>query len=134
MSKEGILYAIGIVGLLSVGAFSKDSRKSIWKRDKGKSVWSGETEGLTVAHINHDKTSPKYDDPDNGRLLTNREQYIDHFNRHGTVSIGLTEPKNKQALGILYHSLDDKQREGLPKPIEAGTKAIPLPKKNKPHG
>jgi hypothetical protein len=119
------------VALYEIGnsAFSKPVRDAIIKRDGGKSVWSGETEDLEAAHISHDKNDPYYDDASNGRTLTHREQYIDHFNRHGTVSIGSSESENKSSLGIIYHTLDEEKREGLPPPKEAGTTLIPLPKK-----
>ena len=117
------------VAALSQGAFSRPVRRKIWERDKGQSVWSGETEDLTAAHINHSRSTEIYNSESNGRLLTNTEQYIEHFNRHGTESLGLTESQNKWALGTLWNKL--KNRDGLPPPEEAGTKLIPLPTKKK---
>lgn len=109
-------------------AFSLKTKKKIKERDGGKSVWSGETDNLQAAHINHDKSLPNYDSTSNGRMLTQKEQYIDHFNRHGSTDIGLTTKQNKSALGIIYHSLKG-NRDDLPPPSEVGTKSIKLPKK-----
>lgn len=122
-----IVGSIFLLAELSQGAFSKKVRASIWKRDKGKSVWSGETEGLTAAHQNHDKSNPRYNDPSNGRLLTSpKEQYIDHFNRHDTEDLGLSTEANNWVLRLLYSLMKDPD---VPPPEEAGKKLIPIPRK-----
>jgi hypothetical protein len=126
-------YKIAIVlgaAALSTGAFSKKVRQKIWERDKGQSVWTGETENLTAAHINHNKSEVIYNSSENGRLLTQEEQYVDHFNRHKTAGIGLTEEQNNWALRLLWGVLGDSQKK-YPPPEEAGKKVIPIPKKKK---
>ena len=131
ISHELITHAIDLspLAIPLLLAFSKKVRESIWQRDGGQSVWSGETEGLSAAHQNHNRNDPKYNQPSNGRLLTlPKEQYIDHFNRHGTADLGLTEEQNMWSLRLLYGMLGDAQEE-LPPPEEAGTKIIPIPRK-----
>ena len=121
---------LGAVALYEVSnlAFSKKTRQQILDRDGGKSVWSGSTEDLQACHINHDRTRSDYDSPSQGRTLTQEENYIDHFNRHGSISLGLPNPQNKSALGVLYHALKGR-RDHLPPPSEAGTTYIKIPRK-----
>jgi len=130
--ERSTYYKIAIVlgaAALATGAFSKETRKKIWKRDGSKSKWSGETQELTVAHVNHNKKLPIYDSEENGRLLTWKEQYIDHFNRHGTEDLGLNESQNKWALATIWRRLT--QKEDLPPPEEAGKTIIPILMKRK---
>lgn len=103
-SSENINYKVplAIVGffLISTLAFSKKTKEEIWKRDKGKSVISGEGSPLHVAHISHDKSKSNYDSPSNGRLLTPKEHLtIDHINRAGRN--GLSENHNNYAIRML---------------------------------
>lgn len=115
------------LGLIAISflAFGKKSKETIWKRDKGKSVWSGRTDGLTAAHISHNKKSPKYDLPSNGRLLNSPfEQYIDHFNRHGSEGLGLNNAQNMWVLRLLFKLLG---KTKLPPPDQVGKTKIKLP-------
>lgn len=107
---------LGTALIASLGAFSYGSRRRIVERD-GVDVWDGSTESLEAAHINHDKQNPRYDDPSNGRLLTTRNHYIDHFNRAGKN--GLTRAGNNYALRMIWERLSDSEREGLTPPPSA---------------
>lgn len=98
-SELNILAATAIIGgiyLLSQFAFSSRVRKEIRDRDGNKSVLSGSTEHLEVAHINHSKRNPKYNDPSNGRVLSTAEHLWDHINRDGRN--GLTPHQNSWAI------------------------------------
>ena len=77
-------------------AFSFKVRREIRDRDGNKSVWSGATEHLEVAHISHDKKKSNYNDPSNGRTLTTLEHLVDHLNRDGRN--GLTGEQNSWAI------------------------------------
>lgn len=96
-SNEFSLFAtLAAIGIVSLFAFSQPVRREIFKRDHGQSVWSGETENLEAAHINHDKSDPRYDTSSNGRLLTVAEHLQDHINTAGHN--GLPEHQNNWAI------------------------------------
>lgn len=97
-----ILAAIGGILLLSQFAASKSTRLRVKERDGFKSVLSGKTENLEVAHISH-KRDDRYDDPSNLRTLTTAEHMWDHINRHGTEQLGLTEAQNNWAIITLWN-------------------------------
>jgi len=107
------LATVGLFFIASLGAFSKKSRKEIYERDGGKSARSGKRGKLHAAHIDHTRNE-NYDKPSNGRLLTVREHYQDHYNRHGRN--GLTTGGNRWALGKLWDLLTGKERKGLKPP------------------
>lgn len=96
-------------------AFSHKSREAILKRDGGKSVLSGETEHLHAAHWDHSRSNPDYDKPENGRMLTRREHYIDHYTR---TDNGLTPEQNYYGMQKLWESMTPQERAGLPSPEE----------------
>lgn len=110
---------LGAVVFLSQFAFSSGIRKQILNRDRGKDVWTGETEGLEAAHITHDRNDPLYNDPSNGRMLTTRNHYIDHLNRAGRN--GLTISGNNAALRLIWQRMNFIQKLGLPPPPEEQT-------------
>lgn len=93
------ILGVGLTLILVNFAFSKKTKEEIWKRDKGRSVLSGETENLHAAHIDHNKANPRYDDASNGRLLTAEEHLQDHINRAGRN--GLTSAQNAWAIAML---------------------------------
>ena len=93
-------------------AFSRLVRKQIYERDGGKSVWSGETENLHAAHITHDKSHPRYNDPSNGRMLSRREHALDHINREGRN--GLSRAQNRWAINMLFRWLSQDEKDQLP--------------------
>ncbi len=103
------------VAFVSQFAFSKNVRKQIFNRDQGKSKWSNEP-GEEAAHVNHSKSSPDYNTPENGRMLTKREHYIDHYNRAGRN--GLSIAGNIAALRLIWKRLTDTEKRGLPEPPE----------------
>lgn len=109
------LLLLGGIFLLSQFAFSKNVRKQIYNRDQGKSRWSDEP-GEEAAHILHNRDNPNYNTPENGRMLTKREHYLDHINRAGRN--GLTIPGNNAALRLIWRRLSLKERRGLPEPPE----------------
>lgn len=95
-----ILGTLAFLGVVSFCAFSRPVRRKIWQRDGGHSVWSGTTDRLEVAHINHDKSDPRYNDESNGRLLNTGEHMWDHINRHGRN--GLSEAQNNWAIMSIW--------------------------------
>jgi len=103
--------ALGLLAI-SICAFSKDVRKKIRKRDNNKSVLSCGGDPLHCAHINHNRNSPDYNKTQNGRLLTVREHYLDHYNGHGKN--GLSKKNNYAATKGLFYMLSIKQRKDLP--------------------
>jgi hypothetical protein len=74
---------LGAVVFLSQLACSKKVRQEVKRRDGFKSVWSGKTENLEVAHISHDRDDASYNTSQNARTLTTGEHLWDHINRHG---------------------------------------------------
>jgi len=109
-----VILPLSTLGLfaISVCAFSRNSRKAIHKRDKEKSALSGEEGKLVCGHIDHDKNNPHYNNPNNGRLLTIREHYLDHYNRHGKN--GLSKDDNRDTAKGLWFMLPKSKRLGLP--------------------
>ena len=99
------LLLLGGIFLLSQFAFSLDVKKLIWKRDEGKSRLSGATENLEVAHVDHSKSNPRYNDQSNGRLLTKKEHLQEHINRAGRN--GLTKNQNDFAIRELTKRSED---------------------------
>ena len=89
MIKEGLQVfvenpEIVTMAMIAFGmGFSLPVKRKIWQRDGGQSVWSGRTDNLEVAHIDHSKTNVNYDSESNGRLLTVDEHLQDHINREG---------------------------------------------------
>jgi hypothetical protein len=113
------LLIIGGVFLLSQAAFTSQIRRFIMGRDKKRDVWDGSTENLECAHITHDRTDPRYNDPSNGRMLNRRNHYLDHYNRAGNN--GLPIRGNDAALRLIWQRLTEEEREGLPPPPEEQT-------------
>lgn len=107
------LASLGLLVVAAFSAFSRETREKIWERDKGRSAESGMAGDLECAHYDHSRGS-HYDDPENGRLLTTREHYLDHYYRHGHN--GLTKSQNRWSLDKIWERLSDSEREGLPTP------------------
>lgn len=97
-NPEATALAVVALGM----AFSKQTRQKILERDGHKSVLSGATEKLHVAHIDHTRNE-RYDDPSNGRTLTVYEHLQDHVNREGRN--GLTKAQNDFAIVALWKTL-----------------------------
>lgn len=103
------------VGLVVIGlAFSKKVRDEIFRRDGGADVWNGVKERLDAAHINHDKLYELYNHASNGRMLTIRNHFIDHMNRHGRN--GLDKLNNTLAMIMLWKRMNIDERKGLKPP------------------
>jgi hypothetical protein len=121
---------LGVLGLSSA-AFSKRAKDYIRTRDGGKSAESGEEGVLEIAHYNHDRNKENYNRAENGRCLTRREHYADHFNRHGTRGLGLSEEDNTWALKSIWKRMSRCERRDLPKPEMVGQDFIPRKRKTK---
>lgn len=106
---------IGGLILIAHLAFGRPVRRAILERDKV-DVWDGSTDRLEAAHINHDRSDPRYNDASNGRLLTTKHHYLDHYNRAGRN--GLTVQANNWALRSIWARLTEEERVGLPPPPE----------------
>jgi len=108
-SENHLLTLTAIVGgiyLLSNLAFSKKSAREIgkragWKSEiSGKSFWDGWV--LHMAHKNHDKSSPLYDDPSQGVCVTVEEHLEMHEEAVGNEeAIGLCVQANNYAIRML---------------------------------
>lgn len=109
--ESHLLEISAIIGILVLSqfAFSKKVRQQIKRRDGYKSVWSGKTEGLEIAHIDHDRDNPRYNDASNGRTLTTGEHFWDHVNRHGRN--GLTEAQNNWSIMMIWRRFWGLDRE-----------------------
>lgn len=101
------------------GAFSFETREKIRQRDRV-SVESGSSRNLECAHWNHNRNNPKYNDPENGRLLTAREHYLDHWYRRDN---GLSDERNEEAVFSIWERLSKRDRKGLPHPNNYNKKA-----------
>lgn len=108
-----LVLALGLF-FISMGAFSLRVKKKIKERDHNQSVWSGETEHLEVAHIDHSRSNPRYNNESNGRLLAVQEHYMDHYNRHGRN--GINSHQNIWALKTIWNRLSPEEKRGLPSP------------------
>jgi hypothetical protein len=101
---EKILILLGILMFFSMFAFSKQTKKKMFARDRGKCQWPGCNKDwvdgwmLHSAHYNHDHNSPEYYDLDNGRMLCIEHHIADHqalYNRARTEA-----ERNAQAYAI----------------------------------
>jgi 5-methylcytosine-specific restriction endonuclease McrA len=98
------LAMLGGVAYLATHAFSQDARRVILKRDKYRCVKCGSTDHIECAHINHNKNSPRYNDPSNGRVLCARCHLGDHMNREGHN--GLKVEQNRWAVDMISRRVD----------------------------
>lgn len=103
-----------------LGSFSFGVREQIRERD-GVCVETGGTKHLECAHWNHDKSNPEYDTPENGRLLTAREHYLDHWYRRDN---GLSDQHNEEAINSIWGRLSKRERKGLPHPNNYNKKKL----------
>lgn len=121
-----VAMSIGALVVLSqamLGAFSLKSKKEIWNRDGGQSAESGDQGNLECAHYDHSRENPLYNDPSNGRLLTRREHYLDHFYRRDN---GLSQQANEWAVKMIWDRLSKSERKGLPAPDKYHQLALAL--------
>ncbi len=105
------LASLGLLVVASFGAFSHKVRAQIYNRDRGRSVESG-AQADEAAHYDHTRNE-NYDTVENGRMLTTREHYLDHYYRRNN---GLSYQGNKWALERIWERLSDSERQGLPTP------------------
>lgn len=133
---ENITLASGILGLVSLAAFSRGTRKEIGYRDNWTCQWEGGCDlgrdggparfqdGFMVdaAHHDHDASQEWYDYADNGRILCLAHHYLDELAKGHTEVLGLLgsrDPytvharKNKKAYPWLngYKTVNDIIRE-----------------------
>ena len=101
--ERGKQYEIFIVsastlGLIAVAlsAFSKKSKHEIHERDGYVCVSCGSSFPLEASHIDHDRNSPLYNDPDNGETLCPSCHLQDHIDRAGDN--GLSKAANDWAI------------------------------------
>lgn len=99
------LLAVTGVLITSQFAFSRKSRNEIRRRDGTCQDDSGTSHlgNNEAAHFNHDRSSPSYDDPDNGRLLCTKHHMEDHIDGHGNN--GLAKHHNSWAVSMLSKRL-----------------------------
>ncbi len=98
--------AITTISALVALAFSRETARKIgkragWKSEiSGKSFWDGWV--LHMAHKNHDKSNPLYDDPSTGICVTVEEHLAMHEAAVGNEeSIGLCVQANNYAIKML---------------------------------
>lgn len=104
---------IGAVTISSLFAFSRPVRREMKERDQV-DVWDGSSGVLEAAHIDHSRSNPNYNSLSNGRMLSKRNHYLDHYNRVGRN--GLTLAGNNYALNRIWERLSEEERAGLPLP------------------
>jgi len=104
---------LGTAVISSLFAFSRPVRREMRERDQV-DVWDGSSGILEAAHIDHDRSNPNYNSLSNGRMLSRRNHYLDHYNRVGRN--GLTLAGNNYALNKIWERLSEEEREGLPLP------------------
>lgn len=105
-----------LMTMICGAAFSRGARKEIAERDNNQCVETGQTKNLEAAHYNHSKKEETYNNPENGRLLSRPEHYMDHYKRHNEPDLGLTRRQNRWALNSIWGRMTKKERRGLPKP------------------
>ena len=124
MSKEHLIQTgcLAFAGWLAFNAFSRSSREKIWERAGGVSEISGFShEALECAHVNHDRDSGYYDDPDNGMLVTPWEHLheppVGHMlykgeavDQNGLLPNGLSPQHNNFAIRALEGRITDRDR------------------------
>lgn len=105
LEKLSIPISLGIMAFAITGAFSRKVRRKIWERDKGTCSICGSTDNLQCAHIDHNKSNPRYNDPSNGRLLCKIPCHLnDHINREGRN--GLSKRQNQWSINALKGKFD----------------------------
>lgn len=112
MGRLETLASIGVTLLIAheVGrlAFSRQTKDEIKQRARqehdGRLLSEiSHTNGVPMecAHINHSRSYPEYDSPENGFYCTIYEHLQDHINREGQN--GLSIPDNRRAIRSLEH-------------------------------
>ena len=102
------LASLAATYFIVTGAFSRQTRRKLIRRDGG-CVASGDHLGsLHAAHISHDRNDPRYDDPSAGRILCVKHHLQDHITRHGRN--GLSEEANLRAIELLRHTLSQQNQ------------------------
>jgi hypothetical protein len=119
MRRAELISLTSSLGILAVSltAFSWEVRQQIRERDNYRCQDTGEP-ARECAHYSHDKSLETYDTPENGRVLTQKSHYMDHFNRHGRPELGLSNHHNLWALKTIWKRLSDEEKVGLPTPEE----------------
>lgn len=85
----GILETVSILAI-SFGAFTPDVARMIFERDKGRCQCCGADfykDGIMLhaSHFDHDRTNPRYNNPDNGQMecischLINHISQMEHY-------------------------------------------------------
>lgn len=122
MNKERLIQA-GALGFglwLVSNAFTKASREKIWQRAEGRSELSGDYQHLECAHLDHSRSNPDYNNPDNGLLVTIYEHLnspeVGHipqreFYPESPLPNGLTPEWNEAAIRLIEQRLPPQCQE-----------------------
>ena len=118
---KGGLELAGAAALVAVsmGAFSRPSRREIRERAGRRSELSGRYDlPLDASHIIHSRQFPAYDHPENGIYLTIEEHLIYHeIFRPKPWLIGLSPRNNEMAIRSLRNRLDMALRKNNVQPL-----------------
>jgi len=86
-----------------VTPFGPGAKAEIKERSEGKSELSGRDDlQLVCSHLDHDKRSPHYNDPENGvRTLITEELAYHMWHRYEPLKIGLTTENNDKTINSI---------------------------------
>jgi hypothetical protein len=87
--------------------FNPDAKFEIKERSGGKSELSGRDDlTLVCSHLDHDKKSPHYNDPENGvRTLITEELAYHMWHRYEPIQIGLSQRNNDRTINSITMKL-----------------------------
>lgn len=93
-------------------AFSRSSRRAIWRRDEGQCQQCAggcANRSLECAHYSHERDD-YYNDPDNGRLLCRPQHFIEHYEQHDPY---LKPHQHQWAAGKIWLRMNSEERKWL---------------------
>lgn len=103
LKVASLISAVGILG------FSYPVREAIRRRANGKCEVTGwEIDKPECSHISHDKSSPAYNDPANGRGVAKSIHYIEHLLQRDP---SLPPHQHNWASKGVWGRMDEKDRE-----------------------
>jgi hypothetical protein len=106
--------------------FNPESKREIRERSEGKSELSGRDDlTLVCSHLDHDRKSPHYNDPENGvRTLITEELAYHMWHRYNPIEIGMTTENNDRTINSITMNLlkggmsEDRLRDEVGQAIE----------------